>query len=159
LASRWQAPPLAGDAGIAALTGKAVEGRLRKMTGWMAHILAQLLVERQGAPRGGGGATLGQGLVDGSLICARGGDGRLHARYDRARSRFGDLVLTSAHQAEQTDHIRIGDGQLIVQRAWPCARAQFSGRAGGRKAIHSIRLHGIERPLRLVLQSASPIPP
>jgi hypothetical protein len=54
------------------------------------------------------------GLVDGSLICARGGDWRLHARYDPARSRFGDLALTSAREAEQTARIRIQGGQLIV---------------------------------------------
>ena len=33
----------ASDAGIAWLTDKAVEGRLRKMPAWLEHVLAQLL--------------------------------------------------------------------------------------------------------------------
>lgn len=44
------AAALAGDAGIAALSDKAVEGRLRKMGDWLAHILAMLLAERLGDP-------------------------------------------------------------------------------------------------------------
>jgi len=38
----------AGDAGIAELSDKAVEGRLRKMGDWLAHILATLLADRLG---------------------------------------------------------------------------------------------------------------
>jgi hypothetical protein len=112
--SMASAAALAGDAGVASLTDKAVEGRLRKMADWLAHILAQLLAEQRGAAGGGAGATVDLGLVDGSLICARGGDWRLHARYDPARGRFGDLALTSAREAEQTARIRIQGGQLIV---------------------------------------------
>lgn len=92
----------AGDADIAALTDKAVEGRLRTMADWLAHILTQLLAHKHGAAVGG----LDVGLVDGSLICARGGDWRLHARYDPARGRFGDLTLTSAREAEWVVSVR-----------------------------------------------------
>ena len=62
----------AGDAGIAALSDKAVEGRLRKMGDWLAHILERLLaplVSQEDGPDGGG---LALSLVDGSLICAPG---------------------------------------------------------------------------------------
>jgi hypothetical protein len=108
------AAALAGDAGIADLTDKAVEGRLRKMPAWLEHILAQLLAPLSAAAPS---AVLDLGLVDGSVICTpgRGGtDWRLHARYDPARGRFGDLKLSSAKQAERVDHTAIKPGQTII---------------------------------------------
>src|ERR1700690_2368946 len=63
-----EAAALAGDAGIADLSDKAVEGRLRKMGDWLAHIVAALLTERLGRPALAGGDELELSLVDGSVI-------------------------------------------------------------------------------------------
>jgi hypothetical protein len=183
--SMASAAALAGDAGIAALTDKAVEGRLRKMADWLAHILTELLAHEHGAAVGG----LDLGLVDGSLICARGGDWRLHARYDPARGRFGDLTLTSARDAERVDRNRIIAGQVIVNDrgyarvrnfqdvlaadsdfltriGWRSLRLQDAdGHAfdlmaklpeGDAPIEHTVHLLGIARPLRLVLQRIPP---
>src|ERR1700723_1031760 len=67
-----EAAALAGDAGIADLSDKAVEGRLRKMGDWLAHIVAALLTERLGHPALAGRGALELSLVDGSVICAPG---------------------------------------------------------------------------------------
>ena len=53
------AAALAGDAGIAELSDKAVEGRLRKMGDWLAHIVTTLLAERIGSPALASGDALG----------------------------------------------------------------------------------------------------
>ena len=63
---------LACGAGIACLTDKAEEHRLRKMPAWLEHILAQLLAPLSGtAPS----AALDLRLVDGSVICTPGRGG------------------------------------------------------------------------------------
>jgi hypothetical protein len=79
-----EAAALAGDAGIAEPSDKAVEGRLRKMGDWLAHILATMLADRFGEIGQVGGEALALSLVDGSVICAprKGPDWRLHACYD-----------------------------------------------------------------------------
>ncbi len=123
------AAALAGDAGIAELSDKAVEGRLRKMGDWLAHILAMLLAERLGDPSPAGPPagplagddTLRLSLVDGSVICApgKGQDWRLHARYDPGRGRFADLVLTTTREAEAANRTRICAGcTLIMDRGY-----------------------------------------
>jgi hypothetical protein len=185
--SMASAAALAGDSGIAMLSDKAVEGRLRKSAPWLEHILVQLLAQLDGVPGAPACATLELGLVDGSVICGpgRGGsDWRLHARYDPARGRFGDLKLTSTRQAERVDHTTIKPGQVIISdRGYArvrnfqevlAARADFVTRIGWRSlrlshpdgqafdlmahlpaddtpVEHSVRLPGIERPVRLVL--------
>jgi hypothetical protein len=109
------AAALAGDAGIAQLTDKAVEGRLRKMGNWLEHILECLLSRRQAdATAIVGGLSLA--LVDGSVICAPGGGGRwrLHARYDPGQGRFGDLRLTDEHCAEAVNRTAIIAGSTII---------------------------------------------
>ncbi len=107
------AAALAGDAGIADLSDKAVEGRLRKMGDWLAHMLAALLADRLHRPSGSG---LHLSLVDGSVICApgKGQDWRLHARYDPARGRFADLALTTTREAEATGRTRICSGSILI---------------------------------------------
>ena len=62
----------AGNAGIADLNDKAVEGRVRKMRDWLAHILERLLAPLAGQEDGLEGGGLALSLVDGSLICAPG---------------------------------------------------------------------------------------
>lgn len=106
---------LAGDAGIAELSDKAVEGRLRRMGDWLAHILERLLAQRLGS-MAEESTALGVSLVDGSVICApgTGGKWRLHARYDPGRGRFVDLKLTSAAVAERVEHTRIDAGRVVV---------------------------------------------
>jgi hypothetical protein len=116
---------LAGDAGIAELSDKAVEGRLRKMGDWLAHIVATLLAQRLGNPALASGDTLELSLVDGSVICAPGNgqDWRLHARYDPGRGRFADLVLTTTREAEAVGRTRICPGRtLIMDRGYARVR-------------------------------------
>ena len=67
-----EAAALAGYAGIAELSDKAVEGRLRKMGDWLAHILAMMLADRLGEAGQAGGDAPELSLVDGSVICASG---------------------------------------------------------------------------------------
>jgi Transposase DDE domain len=120
-----EAAALAGDAGIADLSDKAVEGRLRKMGDWLAHILAALLTERLGHPALAGSDVLELSLVDGSVICAPGKaqDWRLHARYDPGRGRFTDLVLTTTREAEAASRTRICPGRtLIMDRGYARVR-------------------------------------
>jgi hypothetical protein len=110
------AAALAGDAGIADLSDKAVEGRLRKMGDWLAHILVMLLADRLGQPEWAGSGDLAISLVDGSIICApgQGQDWRLHARYDPGRGRFADLVLTTTREAEAAGRTRICPGRILI---------------------------------------------
>jgi hypothetical protein len=120
-----EAAALAGDAGIAELSDKAVEGRLRKMGDWLAHIVATLLAERLGNGVLASGDTLALSLVDGSVICApgKGQDWRLHARYDPGRGRFADLVLTTTREAEAANRTRICPGRtLIMDRGYARVR-------------------------------------
>jgi len=119
------AAALAGDAGIAELSDKAVEGRLRKMGDWLAHIVTTLLAERLGSSALASGDTLELSLVDGSVICApgKGQDWRLHARYDPGRGRFADLVLTTTREAEAASRTRICPGRtLIMDRGYARVR-------------------------------------
>ena len=107
-----EAAALAGDAGIAELSDKAVEGRLSKMGDWLAHILAMMLADRLGEAGQAGGDAPELSLVDGSVICApgKGQDWRLHARYDPGRGRFADLVLTTTREAEAVGRARRSHG-------------------------------------------------
>jgi hypothetical protein len=107
---------LAGDAGIAELSDKAVEGRLRKMGDWLAHILLALLAAQGCAQLRPGAGELDLALVDGSVICApgKGATWRLHGRYDPGLGRFADLVLTDAKTAERVDRTQIGAGKTII---------------------------------------------
>jgi hypothetical protein len=110
------AAALAADGGIAELSDKAVEGRLRKLGDWLEHILAALLAHRLGQSQPTGAGTLALSLIDGSVICSpgRGDDWRLHAHYDPAQGRFCDLVLTTSRQAECVTRTRIGRGRVLV---------------------------------------------
>jgi hypothetical protein len=147
-----EAAALAGDAGIAELSDKAVEGRLRKMGDWLEHIVAMLLTERLGSPALAGGDTLALSLVDGSVICApgQGQDWRLHARYDPGRGRFADLVLTTTREAEAASRTRICPGHtLIMDRGYARVRNFKAVLAGGgdfitRVSWGSVKLYDAE---------------
>ena len=144
-----QAAALAGDAGIADLSDKAVEGRLRKMGDWLAHILATLLADRLGHPAVAGSDALELSLVDGSVVCAPGKAPawRLHARYDPGRGRFADLVLTTTREAEAASRTRICPGRtLIMDRGYARVRNLQAVLAGGSDFITriswgSVKLH------------------
>jgi hypothetical protein len=146
------AAALAGDAGIAELSDKAVEGRLRKMGDWLAHIVAMLLTQRLGSPALAGDDTLELSLVDGSVICApgQGQDWRLHARYDPGRGRFADLVLTTTREAEAASRTRICPGRtLIMDRGYARVRNFKAVLEGGgdfitRISWGSVKLHDAE---------------
>lgn len=107
---------LAQHGGIGSFSDKAVEGRLRKMGDWLAHILSCLLAARIGHPPPAEAATLDLALVDGSVICSpgQGQDWRLHAQYEPGRGRFSDLTVTTTGTAERVSHTRIGPGRLLV---------------------------------------------
>jgi Transposase DDE domain len=147
-----EAAALAGDAGIAELSDKAVEGRLRKMGDWLAHIVTMLLTQRLGSPALASGDTLELSLVDGSVICApgQGQDWRLHARYDPGRGRFADLVLTTTRQAEAASRTRICPGRtLIMDRGYARVRNFKAVLEGGSDFItriswSSVQLHDAE---------------
>ena len=111
-----EAAALAADAGIADMSDKAVEGRLRKMGGWLEHILAALLTDRIGQTVLTSADGIKLSLVDGSVICTPGSgeNWRLHARYDPGIGRFSDLVLTTAREAERADRTRIGPQRLVI---------------------------------------------
>lgn len=148
-ASLRGAAALAGDAGIAELSDKGVEGRLRKMGDWLEHILVCLLRHKAGAAAGLAAGGLNLSLVDGSVVCSPGrqaDDWRLHASFDPGRGRFSDLVLTNSKIAERVDRTRLCSGQVVVQdrgyarvrdfQAVLAARADFITRIGWR----SVRL-------------------
>jgi Transposase DDE domain len=111
-----EAAALAADGGIADMSDKAVEGRLRKMGDWLEHILARLLAGRMGQADRADPGRIMLSLVDGSVICTPGsGDNwRLHARYDPDLGRFADMTLTTVRQAECVTRTRIGPGRIVV---------------------------------------------
>ena len=148
------AAALAGEAGIAELSDKAVLGRLRKMGNWLEHILARLLCIKAGLPGAASTEALELSLVDGSVICAPGKTGarwRLHASYDPGRQRFSDLVLTNAKTAERVDRTQLRAGQVVVQDrgyarvrdfgAVLAAKADFITRLGWR-SVRLLDMHG-----------------
>lgn len=132
-----EAAALAGDAGIAELSDKAVEGRLRKMGDWLEHILAHLLARRLGQVSASVASSLKLSLVDGTVICAPGGsaDWRLHARYDPDIGRFSDLVLTPARgpgRAECASRTAVsGDRITIMDRGYARASSLNAVLDGG----------------------------
>lgn len=176
---------LASDGGIADLSDKAVEGRLRKMGDWLSHLLGCLLAERHGLTEAA--SELEIALVDGSVVCSPGQAARwrLHARYDPGRGRFADLRLSDAGQAERVAQTHIAAGQTIVTdrgyarvrdfQAVLAAGADFITRIGwrslalreatgealdlvallsqgGERQERVVRVVGVERALRLVIQ-------
>jgi len=181
---------LAVDAGLPDLSDKGVMGRLQHMGDWLAHVLAVLLTEKFG--KGAGPAeALDLAAVDGSLICSpgKGGNWRLHARFDPAAGRFTDLVLSDSRQAERSDRTRISPGETIIQdRGYARVRnfaavlgagGDFITRLGWRSlrlldakgqaidllgrlpqtaatAEWGVYIHGIARPLRLVIHRLPP---
>jgi hypothetical protein len=185
------AAALAADGGIAELSDKAVEGRLRKLGDWLEHILAVLLADRLGQTQPAEAGALALSLVDGSVICSPGAgdDWRLHAHYDPAQGRFCDLVLTTSRQAECVSRTRIGRGRTLVTdrnyarvrglRATLAEGSDFITRIGWRSLAlydaageridvtallrddgaphqHLVRVNGIDRDLRLVIQAMPP---
>ncbi len=141
-----EAAALAGEAGIAELSDKAVEAlRLRKMGDWLAHILAMLLAARLGPPDAAGATDLALSLLDGSVICTpgKGQDWRLHARYDPGRGRFADLVVTTTREAEATSRTRICPGRVLISGSRLRPGAELQGSAGGGRRLHHLPELGV----------------
>lgn len=103
----------AGDVGMAALSDKAVLGRLRRMSDWLEFLLGQVLAQTRVA---GDGAVSGRAvrLVDGTVIRGPGGTWRVHARYNPTSGCFDDLVLTSDKTAEAVSRTAIALGDLLI---------------------------------------------
>lgn len=156
-----EAAAAAGDAGIAALSDKAVLGRLRRCGDWLELILRELLAARRGvlASKGephGVASALRLALVDGTVICGPGSQGpdwRVHARYDPAAGRFIDLAVSTGRVREKVQHTALEAGTtLVVDRGY--ARAEqiraalaagcgFVGRIGWRSlALRSAKGEG-----------------
>jgi hypothetical protein len=98
---------------VADISDKAVEGRLRKCGDWLQELLERLL--RDQGRRGGAGA-MAVSLVDGSVISAPGNTARwrLHARYDPATSRFGDLSLTPLAVGEAANRTHVDRARVLI---------------------------------------------
>lgn len=106
----------ATEAGIAELCDVSLLERLRNAGDFLGDVLAHLLAE----PRGdaGGEGRLHLSLVDGSTVSVGGSSGtdwRLHARYEPARGRFTDLVVTEATTAEALSCVAVRPGDVLVQ--------------------------------------------
>jgi hypothetical protein len=109
---------MADEAGIASLSDKAVLGRLRKAGPWLEHLLLCLMADKQMIPAGACGEGLNLALVDGSVICcpgSKGGDWRLHGRFDPGRGGFTDMKLSTAKVGERVEHTQITPGSTVVQ--------------------------------------------
>ena len=106
----------AAEAGIANLCDVSLLDRLRNAGAFLADVLDRLLAESRGdVPTGG---RLQLSLVDGSTVSlpgSKGSDWRLHARYEPARGRFTDLVITEANTAEALCCVAVRPGDVLVQ--------------------------------------------
>lgn len=105
----------AAEAGIANVCDVSLLDRLRNSGDFLADVLDHLLAASLGeAPTDG---RLQLALVDGSTVSVRGSDGsdwRLHARYEPARGRFTDLVITEATTAEALACVEVRPGDVLV---------------------------------------------
>jgi hypothetical protein len=145
----------AAGLGLAELTDKAVLGRLRKMGDWLEFLLGRALAQTPGV----GDRTTVAGavrLVDGTVIRGRGGNWRVHARYNPASGCFDDLVLTLEKIGEAVCRTAIALGDLLIaDRGYARGRDfEAAHRAGG----HFITRIGW-RALRLCKPDGQPFDP
>ncbi len=105
---------LAACGGIVDMSDKAIEGRMRKAGKWLETILARLLAARMGQPVPEGELSIS--ATDGSVICSpgKGGDWRVHARYDANLGRFSDFELTTAKKAECASRTPARERQITI---------------------------------------------
>jgi len=112
---------MADEAGVAALSDKAVLGRLRRAGPWLEHLLMCLMAHKRMIPAATGSDGLTLSAVDGSVICrpgskgSKGSDWRLHGRFDPGRGGFADLKLSTARVSERVQHTHITPGSTVVQ--------------------------------------------
>jgi hypothetical protein len=122
----------ATEAGIADLCDVSLLDRLRNSGNFLADVLAHLLGDLGGAP---GNGQSGLSLVDGSTVslpASTGSDWRLHARYEPARGRFTDLVVTEARTAEALCCVAVRPGDVMVHdRGYARVRNFAHARANG----------------------------
>ncbi len=123
----------ATEAGIADLCDVSLLDRLRNSGNFLADVLAHLLGDLGGAP---GNGRSGLSLVDGSTVslpASTGSDWRLHARYEPARGRFTDLVVTEeARTAEALCCVAVRPGDVMVKdRGYARVRTFAHARANG----------------------------
>lgn len=123
----------ATEAGIADLCDVSLLDRLRNSGDFLADVLAHLMGDLGGeAPSNG---RSGLSLVDGSTVslpASEGSDWRLHARYEPARGRFTDLVVTEARTAEALCCVAVRPGDVMVHdRGYARVRNFAHARANG----------------------------
>ena len=130
----------ATEAGIAELCDVSLLDRLRNSGDYLADVLEHLL--RQASGDAASGARLQLSLVDGSTVSVPGSSGsdwRLHARYEPARGRFTDLVITEASTAEALSCVAVRPGDVLVQdRGYARVRNFVHARANGADFITRI---------------------
>jgi hypothetical protein len=145
----------AASVGMAVLSDKAVLGRLRKMGDWLEFLLGQVLAETHGIGDRTCAARAVR-LVDGTVIRGRGGNWRVHARYNPARGCFDDLVLTSEQVGEAVGHTAIAVGELLISdRGYARVRDFEAAHAAGSDVITRIGW----RALRLRTPDGQPFDP
>ena len=106
----------ATEAGLADVCDVSLLERLCNSGDFLADVLTHLLADSRGEAATDGHLQLN--LVDGSTVSVAGSSGsdwRLHARYEPARGRFTDLVVTEATTAEALCCVAVRPGDVLVQ--------------------------------------------
>ncbi len=130
----------ATEAGIADVCDVSLLNRLRNAGDFLADVLACLMAHARGEAAADRQVHLS--LVDGSTVSVPGSGGsdwRVHARYEPARGRFTDLVVTKASTAEALCCVAVRPGDVLVQdRGYARVRNFAHARARGADFITRI---------------------
>lgn len=130
----------ATEAGIADVCDVSLLNRLRGGGDFLADVLSRLIAHARAEASGNGQRHLS--LVDASSVSVPGSGGsdwRVHARYEPARGRFTDLVLTKASTAEALCCVAVRPGDVLVQdRGYARVRNFAHARANGADFITRI---------------------
>jgi len=104
----------AAASGLASLSGKALDMRIRHARHWLSVLLTQVLAARTGLGRLPG---LRLRLTDGTQVArpgATGTDWRLHLTFDLQRMRLDAVEVTDAHQSEGLLRSAPQPGDVVV---------------------------------------------
>jgi hypothetical protein len=135
----------ATEVGIAELCDVSLLDRLRNAGDFLGDVLIHLLADAHG--EAASDERLHLSLVDGSTVSVAGSTGtdwRLHARYEPARGRFTDLVVTEATTAEALCCVAVRPGDVLVQdRGYARLRNFAHARDQGADFITRIGWHSV----------------
>lgn len=110
-----QAAAWAGAVEGAEMGDAAVLRRLRKTGPWLSGLVEAVLHARWTAADGAGPRPIR--LIDGSTFAVPGGERpgwRLHAAFDLASERFGQVLITPASEGERLDRLSVTPGEVCV---------------------------------------------